>query len=357
MLDTGGTAEGSRMRSLRAVWFWPTVIAVIAFAGLAAPATAAPAAGPRCTEVSIPVTVDREARIAGTYCRPADPSSALQILVPGATYDRTYWDFPGFDGRYSYVRHAARAGLATLAIDPIGVGKSSKPVGVQVSALSAAQAVHEVIGAARAGALGRAWNHVVLVGHSFGSLTSMLEAGTYHDVDGLLVSGASHAPGPGGIATIVGAARPALDDPATAGRIPAGDLGYLSVPGARQAAFHAPGDSDPQVVAADEATRAAGTIGILATIPVFIPATFDIAVPVLIANGTADKVFCAQGAGGSLTDCSSAAALYSSERPFFPRAELETYVLPGSGHSMNLALNSAEFFDRAAEWVHSISES
>lgn len=345
------------MTSLRAVRFWPVVIAVMAFAGVAAPATAAPAGSTRCTEVLIPITADRGAQISGTYCVPDAPARVLQILVPGATYDRTYWDFPGFDGRYSYVQHATGARLATLAIDPIGVGSSSKPGGVQVSALSAAQAVHEVIGAARAGALGRAWDLVVLVGHSFGSLTSMLEAGTYHDVDGLLVSGASHAPGPGGVATIVGAARPALDDPATAGGIPPGDLGYLSVPGARQAAFYAPGDSDPRVVAADEATRVAGTVGILATIPVFIPTTFDIAVPVLIANGTADKVFCAQGAGGSLTDCSSAAALYGSERPFFPRAKLETYVLPGSGHSMNMALNGAEFFDRAAQWVHSISES
>jgi len=341
--------------------YWSAIFAAAAFAGLAAPAQGAPPADVRCAEVSIAVALtpggEKSAHIAGTYCHPDDPAPVLQILVPGATYDRSYWDFPGFDGRYSYVAYAAHAGLATLAIDPIGVGKSSMPVGWQVSAPSAAQAVHEAIAATRAGALGRAWSKIVLVGHSFGSLTSMLEAGTYHDVDGLLVSGASHAPGPGGIALIVGAARPAIDDPATAGGVPAGDIGYLSVPGVRARAFYAPEDSDPRVVAADEASRVAGTIGILATIPVFIPTTFDITGPVLIANGTADKVFCAQGGGGSLTDCSSAAALYGSERPFFPRAELATYVLPGSGHSMNLALNGPEFFQRAAEWVHDIAGS
>src|SRR5699024_10709831 len=115
-----------------------------------------------------------------------------------------------------------------------------------------------------------------------------------------------------------------------------------------------PGNSDPAVVKADEATRVAGTAGILATIPVFIPATFDIDVPVLIANGSADKVFCAQGDGGSLTDCANAQSLYRSERPFFPRAELSTYVLPGAGHSMNLALNNRAFFDRAVSWVDAI---
>lgn len=341
--------------------YWPVIIAALALAGTPAPAIGAPAAGTQCTEVSIPVALtaggEKSAHIAGTYCRPTDPESVLQILIPGATYDRSYWDFPGFDGRYSYAQHAARAGQATLAIDPIGVGKSTMPVGWQVSALSAAQAVHEVVQAARAGGLGHSWSKVALVGHSFGSLTAMLEAGTYHDVDGLLISGASHIPGPGGILSIMTELRPAVDDPATADSVPPGDISYLSVPGARERAFHAPDDSDPQVVAADEATRVAGTIGILATIPVFIPTTFGISVPVLIANGTADKVFCAQGGGGSLSDCSSAEALYGSERPFFPQAELTTYVLPGAGHSMNLALNGGEFFARATSWARAIAGS
>lgn len=341
--------------------YWPIIIAAMAVAGAPAPATGAPATDTQCVDVSIPVALtpggEKTAHIGGTYCLPADPEAVLQILVPGATYDRSYWDFPGFDGRYSYVAHATQAGQATLAIDPVGVGKSSMPVGWQVSALSAAQAVHETIQAVRDGALGRTWSKVALVGHSFGSLTAMLEAGTYHDVDGLLISGASHVPGPAGILQIMAGLRPAMTDPATAGSVPESDLSYLSVPGARAAAFHAPDDSDPQVVAADEATRVAGTIGILATIPVFIPTTFDITGPVLIANGTADKVFCAQGGGGSLADCNSADALYGSERAFFPKAQLTTYVLLGAGHSMNLELNSGEFFEAATNWVRGIAGS
>lgn len=325
--------------------------------GLCAPvAGAAPHPETACSEVSIPVALDpggqKSSQIAGTYCADADnPGSVLQILVPGATYDRSYWDFPGFGGKYSYVEKASKAGKATLAIDPIGVGRSSKPPGWQVSAPSAAQTVHEVIGATRRGELGHRWNKVALVGHSFGSLTAMLEAGTYGDVDGLLISGASHAPGPAGIFQIQSTVRPALDDPLTRGSVPPGDNTYLSVPDVRAKAFHAPGDSDPAVVAADEASRVAGTIGVLATIPVFIPTTFGIDVPVLIANGRADKVFCSQGGGGSLTDCSDAGSLYQSERPFFPKADLSTYVLPKSGHSLNLALNNREFFDHALSWI------
>jgi pimeloyl-ACP methyl ester carboxylesterase len=340
-------------------WAASAIVAAGSWMVAAPIAEAAPVPSTNCTDVTIPVALDpggpQTSQIAGTYCAdPDDPGSVVQILIPGATYDRSYWDFPGFEGRYSYVQHASRAGQATLAIDPIGVGASTLPVGWQVSSPSSAQAVHEVISAMRSGQLGHAWDKVVLVGHSFGSLTAMLEAGTYHDVDGLLISGASHAPGPAGIAQIVSAVRPALDDPATSGSIPDGDYTYLSVPNVRAGAFHAPGDSDPAVVKADEASRVAGTVGILATIPVFIPTTFGIDVPVLIANGAADKVFCAQGGGGSLTDCADAQSLYRSERPFFPQADLSTYVLPGAGHSMNLALNNRAFFDRAVSWVDSI---
>ncbi|CAM3203712.1 pimeloyl-ACP methyl ester carboxylesterase [Williamsia muralis] len=338
---------------------YPVIAAAVAV-GLCAPvAGAAPRQTTGCTEVSVPVALDPggpdTSHIAGSYCVPdGGPGTTLQILIPGATYDRSYWDFPGFDSRYSYVGHALESGKATLAIDPIGVGNSSKPPGAQVSAYTAAQTVHEVIAAARDGQLGHRWEKIVLVGHSFGSLTAMMEAGTYHDVDGLLISGASHAPGPAGILQIQGTVRPALLDPLTKDSVPAGDYTYLSVPDARAKAFHAPGDSDPGVVAADEASRVAGTIGVLATIPVFIPTTFDIDVPVLIANGRADKVFCAQGGGGSLTDCTDADSLYRSEQPFFPQADLSTYVLPGAGHSMNLALNNREFFDRATSWVDGI---
>lgn len=133
----------------RRLWQLLVVTAMAIPAGAVAPmAGAVPASGAQCAEVSIPVALsagaEKASRIAGTYCAPAgEPASVLQILVPGATYDRSYWDFPGFDGRYSYVAHATRAGQATLAIDPIGVGKSSLPVGWQVSALSAAQALHE----------------------------------------------------------------------------------------------------------------------------------------------------------------------------------------------------------------------
>jgi pimeloyl-ACP methyl ester carboxylesterase len=293
----------------------------------------------------------KDQSIYGQYCSADSSESVLQVLVHGGTYDHTYWDFRGFGGRYSYVEAMNRAGYATLAIDQLGVGRSSHPPSVLTTQNSLAHGVHEVVQAARSGALGRRWDKIILVGHSFGTLTSFLEAGTYSDVDGLIATGASHNPGAGGIGAIFSRVRPALLDPATRDEVPPGDLGYLSVVGARAAAFYDAANSDPAVIAADEATRRPGTVGVAATIPEYIPATRGIKVPVLLANGGHDKVFCAQGGGRSLTDCADDAALYAAEKPFFPAAELQTYVLPHAGHSANMALNSQDLFARMLTWV------
>ncbi|WP_330256216.1 alpha/beta hydrolase [Nocardia sp. NBC_00565] len=233
----------------------------------------------------------------------------------------------------------------------LGVGRSSKGPGLLVTALSHATAIHDVVRAARNGDLGRKWDKVVLTGHSFGTLAALIEASVFQDVDGIIASGASHAPGPLAIADVVGSVRIAEQDPLTANDVTPGDVTYLSTVDLRAAEFHDPADSDPAVVAADEADRKAGTAGMFLTIPAYIPATLNIRVPVLLANGSRDRVFCAQGAAWSLTDCSSADSLYRSEKPFYPNADVEAYILPGAGHSIDLALNNKDFFARATEWI------
>jgi pimeloyl-ACP methyl ester carboxylesterase len=329
-------------------------------AGLLLSMGAAAPAGPQepahCRDVTIPAALGpglpRDQKIHGSLCLPTgDSPHVLQVLVHGASYDHGYWDFPGFGGRYSYVRYMTAAGYATLAIDQIGVGRSSHPPSVLATQAAAAHGVHEAVSAARGGALGPAFDKVVLVGHSFGSLTSWLEAGTYGDVDGVVASGASHAIGPVALATIFSRARPARLDPAVAPSVPALDAGYVSIPGARAAAFYHLPNADPAVVAQDEATRSEIPAGVGATIPVYIPSTLGIRVPVLIVNGRYDKPFCAQSGGGSLTDCTSDDTMRASEAPFFsPAARLQCTVVPDAGHDLNLQRNAARFFDRALRW-------
>ena len=74
-----------------------------------------------------------------------------------------------------------------LALDRVGYGASSHPNGDTLTFATSAGYVHEVIQAVRGGALGFTPSAIVLLGPSAGADIAIVEAGTYHDVDGLIV--------------------------------------------------------------------------------------------------------------------------------------------------------------------------
>lgn len=315
---------------------------------------------PHCRDVEIPTGLAADAkpiyRVYGQLCTPAGgPGRTIQVLVHGGTYSHTYWDFPGFHDKYQYSQVMNRAGYATLAIDLLGVGHSSHPPSTQVTITAEAYAVHVTIQAARHGGLGSRYRRVILVGHSLGTLTNDVEASTYHDEDGFIATGTSHGPGLTGLGSIFAKVRPALLDPVMASQIPAGDIGYLSTPGARPV-FYRGGRVDPKIERADESTRQPVADGYAATLlPYLIDTsllhTNQIRAPVLLVNGRKDAVFCKQGGGGATTDCASAAALKRAEAPYYaPSARLATYVLAHSGHDINLVPDAHRWYEVALRW-------
>ena len=53
--------------------------------------------------------------------------------------------------------------------------------------------MHQIVQGLRSGSIGgKAYNRVVLVGHSTGSAVAAIEANTYEDVDGLILTGWGH---------------------------------------------------------------------------------------------------------------------------------------------------------------------
>jgi hypothetical protein len=77
---------------------------------------------------------------------------------------------------------------------------------------------------------------------------------------------------------------------------------------------------------------------------------------VLLVNGTNDSVFCSQGGGLATANCASDATLAASEAPYYsPAAHLQTYVLPRSGHDINLVPDAQLWFARALAWCQSIA--
>lgn len=291
---------------------------------------------------------------------PSRQPSTVQLLVHGLTYDSRYWDFRGPEGsgdRYSYTSAATGAGFATLAIDRIGAGRSSRPPGTSVTIDSNAYVVHQVVQALRSGQVRGprgtvGFGKVVLVGHSYGSWTSWYEASRYKDVDAVIFSGVSHnnrVDSP--LLLLPKLLQPAFLDPTLAGR--GHDPTYLTtIPGARYEAFHAPGRTEHAVRTADERIKSTVTATEIYNFPLILRHPLDITVPVLLANGTGDPLFCGGPALGA-ADCSSASALVASERPYLgPNVPcVEGYVLPGSGHAMNLMPNAQRWFAASQRFV------
>ncbi|WP_438486743.1 alpha/beta hydrolase [Streptomyces sp. S186] len=283
-------------------------------------------------------------RIAGTLCGPrAGRSTTVQLLLHGGTYDRTYWTVRGTPRAPSYVEAAARSGHAALAIDRLGTGRSSAPPSSRYTDRTHEFVVHQVVQRLR----DRGFGKVVLVGNSFGATLARMVA-VHHpgDVDGLVLTGEGAPPSAAAFKKMGSLYGPARRHPLLAGR--GLDDGYLALrPGAKAEWFYAPETADPRVVVRDE----------LHPEPDVYPAdpgygdtslNKRIRVPVFVVVGSDDRLIC--GDGGS--DCTSSATLRAAAAPLYgPAARLETYVVPHTGHVLNLHRTTALWYGRVQEWI------
>ena len=324
------------------------IVAATAAVLLTASAAPAPAAEAfTCTDVNTPISVPGvpDGTIYGRYCASADSAGKpLQILVPGITYTNAYFDFPGFGGRYSYTDFMNARGYDTLAIDRLGIGRSTRPaLGVLVNAFSNADALHQVIDSVRSNGLGgRHYAKIVLTGHSYGTFVADLTSATYHDVDGVIGTGWFQQPTVLGVAGIVSILTPAALDPRFIGTIV--DPTYVTTrPGARGFFYHAP-DTDPAVVAEDEATKDTASLSETTyLIPEATGLTTRIGVPTLRVIGQYDNVIC------NPLPCTQS-GLDQLAPALFP-AGAQVYVQPDAGHDIALELNNTDGFDAQLSWL------
>ncbi|HET6704516.1 alpha/beta hydrolase [Amycolatopsis sp.] len=325
------------------------VLVLVALGFLLVPVSAR-ADGASCRDVYFPVTlVALPQTMHGTLCVPAGGANTVQVLIPGGTYNSSYWDIGYQPEIRSYRLAMNNAGYATLALDRLGTGRSSTPPSAVLTTVTEATVVHQVIQAVRSGAQGPRFGKVILAGHSFGSGTASIEAATFHDVDAVLVTGLAHRLNLAGTAAVFAATYPAVLDP----RFAAGgyDVGYLTtVPDSRYSIFHAPGPRVAGAIAFDEATKdtsAYEQAADLFPIGIISPYSLLIDKPVMVVLGQ-DTVFC----GLLATNCSSAAGIRNSELPYYAAAtDLTTYALQGYGHAINYAPNAPDYFRAVVAWA------
>lgn len=311
-----------------------------------------------CHEVRVPVSVSvmktGKAHIYGELCRPRQRTQAaktVQLLVPGSTYNHSYYDMPVGDGRYSYVSQALAAGFSTFNIDRLATGRSTLPPSSAYTLASGTDAIHQVITRLRDGRIkDSSFDEVVWVGHSLGSAMAWAQAAEHpHDVDAFVLTGMSHVvrqeePSDDGPGADVPFEIKAKDDPKFRGRIK--DPGYLTTNAGMRQFFYDTANADPAVIEADERLKDVSTAAdsVSTNTPPAKSPSRAIKVPTLLVTGDKDQ-YCTVGR------CTPETML-DHERPYYSeRAGLTSVVVPDSGHSVQLHKNAPATNARILNWI------
>lgn len=305
-----------------------------------------------CLDLAVPVASEpggpRRWNVAASYCQPFRLVREVDVLTHGATYTRAYWDWPGFNGKYSYVARALADGRATLSYDRIGNGASTRQAdgSAEITMASDAFVLQQLIQLVKLTGI----RQVNSIGHSYGSGVVLAQAKEYGNVSTVVLTGYLHRP-----------SNPLV----TAGNYPANgdpkfqdvglDGGWLTTrPGARLYGFHA-ADSDPVLVSQDEDRKdvvsRTGLLSFLSDrgVPAGDNISNLITAPVLVVNGSRDAIFCLDPA---TFDCVTQAA--ANEAPFYTKAKnFKVVTILESGHDLTLHPTAGDSYQEISQWVRS----
>lgn len=174
-----------------------------------------------CQQLQLPVALvpggPADQTISAQLCTPNSWSGEHQIdiLSPGATYNRTYWDWPQQPELYSYAQKTLQSGRAVLLYDRVGSGQSSHPLSAAITYEGEAYILHQLVQWSRH----QGYAAVNTVGHSYGSMLGVAEDASYKDVDRVVLTGLLHTIVTPGFVSAIGSAYPAALDPLFLGKI------------------------------------------------------------------------------------------------------------------------------------------
>jgi pimeloyl-ACP methyl ester carboxylesterase len=293
--------------------------------------------GIKVDRVNFPVTLSngKTYQVAGyLYYQGSYRNRTLLLALHGANYNHKYWDVPEINGHaYSFARYMAAQKYAVLAIDQLGTGESSKPDGDLLTLDETASAIHQIIGGLRAGAgdLRHAFERIVLVGHSLGSINAVYEQATYADADALITTGMGHVPH-----------KLPIPDSVIGEML---QHKYFPFPDDLRAElfYYAPG-ADPDAIAYDRDNlaellpRAQLVTGVFAAFDPVANRVGAVTSPVLVQLGEHDTLF--------------PASLADGEAAFYARAASVTVqTIPGVGHDVNTHFRNVTSWRLMDEWI------
>ena len=284
---------------------------------------------------------DRQYCVRARFGDGTGPGRDIVVLVPGATYGYLYWDVPYRPDIYSLARWLNRAGYDTVALDRIGIGGSDRPPAREVTLPVNAFVLHQIVRHLR-----QRWNRVFLVGHSMGSLISVLEAATYDDVDGVVATGLLH--NDDAKDELIHHFYPASEDERFAADPP--PEGYLtSRPGARLACFYFRETTEDAILRFDERTKETVTMSELETIELTrLPKVSGaVATQMLTVIGERDITASAEPITTDARLAMAERALYSGARTY------DLAIIPATGHNLCLHTTAPMHHAIIIDWLAS----
>jgi pimeloyl-ACP methyl ester carboxylesterase len=272
---------------------------------------------------------------AQAYSQGSLTGKVLQIAVHGVSYDHSYWDAPSFNGlSYSYARFMANRGDVVLAVDQLGAGKSDQPDGDFLNLDESARGIEQLVQQFKThdNPLHVAFQKVVLVGHSFGSLTALHAQAHCQCADGLLLTGWLND-------------SPLPVDPSVLAPLLAAP--YTTLPEElRTSLFYFTASADPDVIAFDNAQisttvsrgQLLSVIGAMNSNPSPAADAAAVQIPVLLQVGQRDVVMSERSVSDQDSEYTASRAVTSQE-------------LPNVGHDLNLHKNHLEGWLYADTWL------
>ncbi|KAK4161250.1 putative cardiolipin-specific deacylase, mitochondrial [Cladorrhinum sp. PSN259] len=291
--------------------------------------------------------------IKGTYCVPAKnvrSKDTLEVLVHGITYNKTMWEGMGFGSEYDWHKYANSRGYATLALDRLGHGANPQfpdPLNV-VQPQMHVEITREIMAAARnkkspVNVLGRAFEKVIFVGHSYGSFLGVALAEQYPSAaDALVLTGFSNYLDFSAVIDAQWVPAADHDRARWGGGVP---QGYVVMGNETERIAFYDGAYNPAMPSVDfqyEDTLTVGEIGALSAILGPAPSYTG---PVLVATPVQDVFFCEE----PLARCEYH---LNATRVSFPNASDYDYFAPeNTGHDLTLHYTSRDTFRQVHDWL------
>ncbi|KAH8797915.1 hypothetical protein F5884DRAFT_687623 [Xylogone sp. PMI_703] len=299
-------------------------------------------------------TVGGSFTILGKYCAPdsavAD-TGVLEYFIHGATYNQTVWYGLDINDIYNWPLAANANGYHTLTVESLGHGQNpdrpdpfatvQAPLQIEIN--------HQILMTIRndgANPLGKTFDKIALVGHSYGSSvgTGLVRLHP-SDVEAFVVTGWSNSLS--AQATLDLKMTPAVDVfPQRFSGLAKGYVTPLSEQ-TREGGFYA-GAYDPTVPQKDYPIADTATMGELLTLEAgaLMPAP-EFSGSIFVVTGDSDVLLCN-------TDFGICNNILNATNSLFPRSNYEFYVPMQTGHDLSLHLSAPTTLNIVHEWLDKV---